>query len=105
MRFGTLIAASLITLATIAGSAQAPQAPAAPPGAQGANSGQAVFDRSCAACHATGNTVKAPTPDVLRQLSPEAIVNALVNGKMTTQGAALSDADKVAVAQFLTGRA
>jgi polyvinyl alcohol dehydrogenase (cytochrome) len=103
MRFGTGFAALLIALGTVAGSAQAPQAPP-PAGAQAAATGQAVFTRSCATCHSPDNTVKAPTPDQFRQMSPEAVVNALVNGKMTVQGSSLSDAEKVAVAEFLTGR-
>ena len=107
MRFATVSAALLVMAGTLVGSAQAPPpargaAPAAPGQAQGSR-GEAVFNGSCATCHAPGNTVKAPTPDVLRQLSPEAIVNALVNGKMATQGSSLSDADRRAVAEFLTG--
>src|SRR4051794_18721139 len=104
MRFATGIAAALIAFGTVAGSAQAPQTPGPAASPQPA-AGQAVFNRSCATCHAPGNTVKAPEPDALRQLSPEAIVNALVNGKMTTQGAGLTDSEKVAVAEFLSGRA
>ena len=97
MRFGTGIAALFIALGTVAGSAQAPPPrPAAPAAAPAAGSGQAVFTRSCATCHAADNTIKAPTPDQLRQLSPEAIVNALVNGKMTVQGSSLSDGEKAA---------
>ena len=43
-------------------------------------------------------------PDALRAYTPEAIVNALTNGKMAAQGATLTTAERVAVAQFLTGR-
>ena len=71
-----------------------------------APAGDAVFNRNCAACHASpAADSKAPTRDALRQFSPEAILNALVNGKMQAQGAALSDADRRAVAEFLAGRA
>jgi polyvinyl alcohol dehydrogenase (cytochrome) len=108
MRFiNTAFAGVLIALGTIAGSAQAPQAPAPPPAAvqaqPAAANGQAVFDRSCATCHVENST--APAPSVLRQLSPEAIVNALVNGKMAAQGSSLTAAERAAVAQSLTGRA
>src|SRR5262245_46116800 len=66
-------------------------------------SGDAVFTRACASCHQaaqaqTGQT-KVPTPDDLRAYTPEAIVNALTNGKMAVQGATLTTADRVAVAQ------
>ena len=47
----------------------------------------------------------APPPDALRAITPEAIVNALTNGKMAVQGATLSPAEHRAVAQFITGRA
>jgi len=72
--------------------------------AQQAPDGAAAFTRACASCHAEGATA-APTPSVLRQLTPEGIVNALTNGRMQVQGASLSDAERRAIAQFLTGRA
>src|SRR3954469_17955508 len=100
MRFA--IAGLFVAFLTVIGAAQAPQAPAAqvpapsaPPGAPVA--GEGVFNRSCVTCHAANNTIKAPTPDVLRQLAPEAIVNALVNGKMAPQGSSLTDAERRAV--------
>jgi polyvinyl alcohol dehydrogenase (cytochrome) len=77
---------------------------AAPAFAQQAPDGAATFNRACATCHRDGQAT-APTPAVLRQLSPEGIVNALTNGRMQVQGAGLSDAERRAVAQFLTGRA
>lgn len=64
--------------------------------------GAATYERACAACHAGGSG--APTRDVLRAMSPEAILNALVNGKMQLQGSSLSDAERRAVAEFLAGR-
>ena len=109
MNFGkTIVAAILVAVGTVAGSAQAPGGAAPPaaapaPGPQAAVNGQAVFERSCATCHIEGSG--APAPAALRQFSPEAIVNALVNGKMVVQGSSLSDAERAAVAQFLTGRA
>ena len=84
-----------IVVALSASSALA-QTPPPPPG-------QAIFDRQCAACHADAST-GAPTREALRQLTPEAILNALTNGKMQVQGAAMSDADRRMVAEFLAGR-
>src|SRR6185295_15910086 len=55
-------------------------------------------------CHRVGEK-EIPAPDQLRAIPPEAIVNALTIGKMSTQGAALSPAERAAVALFLTGRA
>ena len=77
----------------VAATAQPPQPPA----------GDAVFARACASCHQAGQTA-VPPPDALRAYTPEAIVNALTNGKMAVQGATLTTAERVAVAQFLTGR-
>src|SRR5687767_12137114 len=72
--------------------------------AQQPPAGDAVFARACANCHKPGQT-EVPPPDALRAYTPEAIVNSLTNGKMAAQGATLTTADRVAVAQFVTGRA
>ena len=89
----TCVGASLLLVCPAApAAAQAPPAP-----------GQAVFDRQCAACHADASS-GAPGRDALRLLTPEAIVNALTNGKMQVQGSTLSEAERRAVAEFLTGR-
>jgi polyvinyl alcohol dehydrogenase (cytochrome) len=95
---------SLVALLALAAPAAAQQPPAA--GAQQPN-GAAVFQRACASCHqaAAPGTTEAPSPEVLRGFTPEAIVNALTNGRMSVQGATLSPAEHRAVAQFLTGRA
>jgi polyvinyl alcohol dehydrogenase (cytochrome) len=85
-----------ILLAT--GTAALAQAPPAQP------NGSAVFERACASCHQPGQTA-VPAPAILRSLTPEAIVNSLVNGKMSVQGAGLTAAERSAIAQFLTGRA
>jgi polyvinyl alcohol dehydrogenase (cytochrome) len=77
---------------------------AASASAQPAPDGATTFNRACATCHREGQNT-APTPTVLRQLSPEGIVNSLTNGRMQVQGASLSDAERRAIAQFLTGRA
>ena len=86
--------ALLVALLGLAQTASAQQAP----------DGAATFNRACATCHREGQNT-APTPTVLRQLSPEGIVNSLTNGRMQVQGASLSDAERRAIAQFLTGRA
>jgi len=98
MRYVIIVFAILLTvgLATTAQQAQAP--------AQVQPNGSALFDRSCASCHHAGEK-EIPAPELLRSLTPEAIVNALTIGKMSAQGAGLSAAERAAVAQFLTGRA
>ena len=73
-----------------------------------AQDGAAVFQASCATCHAAADApqpTRNPNIDTLRRLTPEAILNALLNGKMRIQAVALSDAERRAVAEFLGGRA
>ncbi len=98
MRFRILSLALLLACAAPAAAQQPPAVPAAQP------DGAGVFKTACATCHVAGGTA-APTPEALRAFTPEAIVNALVNGKMAVQGATLSAAEHRAVAQFITGRA
>ena len=88
----TLLVAVLLAVPAAA-LAQQPQPPA----------GDALFTRACATCHKPDQTA-VPPPDALRAYTPEAIVNALTNGKMAAQGATLTTAERVAVAQFVTGK-
>ncbi len=90
MRRAVLTCSIILVVATIT-SAQQPA------------SGQAVFDRACASCHNGG--AGAPTTAALRQMAPDAILNALVNGRMQVQGSTLTDAERRAVSEFLAGRA
>ena len=70
-----------------------------------APNGSALYDANCAQCHSqTTAAANTPPRDALRQLSPEAIVTAMTFGRMQVQAIALSDAEKRAVAEFLTGK-
>jgi polyvinyl alcohol dehydrogenase (cytochrome) len=76
-------------------------------GTAAAQDGAAVFQANCATCHAAGDAAQQsrnPSLDTLRRLTPEAILNALVNGKMRIQAVALTDAERRAVAEWLGGR-
>src|SRR5687767_15969335 len=86
----------LVLTVALAAPAWAQQPPAAPGGA-----GKAVFDRTCAGCHANGT---GPSVEAVRQMAPDTIVNALTNGRMQEQGSTLTPAERVAVAEFLAGR-
>jgi polyvinyl alcohol dehydrogenase (cytochrome) len=74
-----------------------------------AQDGAAVYAAQCASCHGATEADQAPatTPGLasLRRNSPEAILNALLNGKMRIQAAGLSDAERRVVAEFVGGRA
>jgi polyvinyl alcohol dehydrogenase (cytochrome) len=105
-----LVLASWATLSPA--QAQAPQP---------APNGEEVFKRVCAVCHVA--TVQAPPalgpqgppdpsalraravpPERLKMFTPEAILNALTNGKMQAQAASLSDAERRSVSEFTSGQ-
>ncbi len=92
-----VIAAFLIALAAPA-FAQQPR-----DGTAVAADGAAVFKRACANCHADNQTT-APTPQILRQMTPEGILNALTLGRMQIQAISLSDAEQRAVSVFASGK-
>src|SRR5438270_8319661 len=91
----SLTIAALIALAGVAlAKAAEPQAP----------DGSAIFARNCASCHDGAEGSRAPSPDVLKRRSPEAILSALTAGGMRPQGGRLSGAERRAVAEYLSGR-
>jgi polyvinyl alcohol dehydrogenase (cytochrome) len=97
------------TWVRVAQSQAPPQQPAAPAGggqrgAPGTENGIAVFQTQCVACHGNPNVERAPSPNALREMAPERILDALTNGVMKEQGAKLSDADRRGVAEFMSGR-
>ena len=87
----------------------APQTPdgvlRVPQDAPGESRGAAIFARDCAACHDGAAGSRAPSPDILKRRSPEAILSALTAGGMRPQGGRLSGAERRAVAEHLSGRA
>src|SRR5512141_1950550 len=85
---GTLLLASALQ-------ASAPPAPTGP----------AIYQKNCALCHEQSKATRAPDRDTMKQRSPEAILASLVSGSMATQGGGLSEAEKRAVAEYLSGKA
>jgi polyvinyl alcohol dehydrogenase (cytochrome) len=65
--------------------------------------GAALFEDRCAVCHASGTDPRVPATAALRDRTPQAIVDALTTGAMREQGAELTDAQRRAIAEFLTG--
>ena len=63
-----------------------------------------IFARSCATCHSTIQSGRTPSRFSLGQLTPRAIVATLEDGAMRAEGALLTHAQRVAVAEFLSGR-
>lgn len=79
-------------------------ASAAPPAAgSDAHPGKVVYERACAACHNNPEATKSPALDALRRMRFTNINYALTEGKMKLQAASLSDVEKRAVADYLTG--
>jgi polyvinyl alcohol dehydrogenase (cytochrome) len=70
--------------------------------------GMTVFMQACAACHQEQPLQiadrLAPALPTLRQLPPERLYDSMTIGKMQSQAAGLSDAQKRDIASFLTGR-
>jgi polyvinyl alcohol dehydrogenase (cytochrome) len=71
--------------------------------AAAAQEGGAIYKKHCSACHDQG-AGRAPRPEVLKQMSPEGVKNALTEGAMALQGIALSTAEIRSVSEFVTGK-
>ena len=65
--------------------------------------GEALFTGHCSGCHNGAPESRAPAPEVLRQRSPTAILEVLVNGSMRSQGATISGPERRAIAEYLGG--
>ncbi|MGD0131445.1 MAG: PQQ-binding-like beta-propeller repeat protein [Bryobacteraceae bacterium] len=66
--------------------------------------GAAVFESHCATCHQTETGSRTPTRAELGNLTPEQVMNALLRGKMTMQGATLATSEVRSVALYVTGK-
>lgn len=65
--------------------------------------GGELYVSQCGACHDRG-LERAPQRAVLAVMSPQAVYQVLTKGTMATQAAGLSEADKLALAEFITKR-
>ncbi len=72
-------------------------------GAQAVGGAQ-LFETHCATCHVGHDIGRAPDRAALGQRSSTSIVEALTKGPMAAQGAALTDSERRAIAEYLTGR-
>src|SRR5437762_4964868 len=90
MRSIVAVLCSLLATPAIGGQGQTP-------------SGEAVYRQHCAACH-EGTMPRMPSREALRAVTPEHIETALSSFTMRRQGAALTLAERRAVAEFLSGR-
>jgi polyvinyl alcohol dehydrogenase (cytochrome) len=70
-----------------------------------AQNGEALFTQHCAACHLNPVEEDVPNRAQMGEFAPNAIVESLTDGTMRLQGQALSQAERVAIAELVTGRA
>ncbi|WP_327456143.1 PQQ-binding-like beta-propeller repeat protein [Phenylobacterium sp.] len=91
-------ACGLVLAASAAVSSWAPTASAQP---SAPNAGEQIYQQRCKSCH-EGGAERAPTPADLARRSKDDIVNALTSGIMAPMAAGLTQADKEAVAGYLT---
>lgn len=66
--------------------------------------GAAIFESHCASCHQTVTGSRTPTRAELGNMTPEQVMNALLRGKMTIQGGALSTGEVRSVALYASGK-
>lgn len=98
----TLGGASLLLSLAVAATAQG-QPPAAVPPIR-SELGFGLFQQRCLGCHGNAAFERAPPPAVLREMSPERILEALTTGVMSSVGATLSEAERRLVAESVAGR-
>lgn len=67
--------------------------------------GKTVFYTHCSSCHKDSSVNLAPGYSILTTMTPRSIYAALNTGKMRAQAASLSETERKAVAQWLTGSA
>jgi polyvinyl alcohol dehydrogenase (cytochrome) len=70
----------------------------------GVHPGKSVYERTCAACHDNPEVTRSSSLATLKAMRYQTISYALTQGKMQTQAAALSAAEKSAVVDYLVGR-
>jgi polyvinyl alcohol dehydrogenase (cytochrome) len=62
-----------------------------------------VYNEKCASCH-NGQVARAPQIQALKVKSPEEVLDALLTGPMVFLGMGMPDAERRAVAEFITGK-
>ena len=73
--------------------------------AQSESAGVGQYFNNCASCHeSTDAAHQAPRTAVLKQMTPEYVLDVLTSGSMRTNAATLSDADKRLIAEWVGGR-
>jgi polyvinyl alcohol dehydrogenase (cytochrome) len=66
--------------------------------------GSTIFGNTCENCHGNPKVDSAPSPAMLKKLTPEKIYQALTTGDMVTQAKDLTDRQKRDIAEWVGGR-
>lgn len=70
-----------------------------------AQTAAALYASNCAQCHDSQSpSVRAPPRALLRAMTPDAVARALESGSMAAMAAKLTPAERVAVAEYVTGQ-
>src|SRR5207244_12446865 len=68
------------------------------------STGVNLFKNNCTSCHGITPVEHAPTEATIKQMSPERIYAAIATGSMKENAAALTDAEKTLLAEYMGGR-
>ena len=101
---GCLYSSDAVRAQQAPASTQAPPAPQTANLATGTETGIGTFQTHCMGCHGNPNMERVPSPDTIRQMSPERIYDALTIGAMKAQGESLTEDQRKMLATFLSGR-
>ncbi|MDX1395375.1 MAG: PQQ-binding-like beta-propeller repeat protein [Gemmatimonadota bacterium] len=103
-RFVGLVVATGMALAVAdtAGQDDSGRSLLSPPPRDG-SPGHLLYEASCESCHSGDESTRAPRLTALGAMTPRAIVAALTSGRMRRHGEDLSEDQRVAVAEWLTG--
>jgi len=69
-----------------------------------AHPGKAIYEQNCGVCHNNPDATKSPALETLQRMRYQMIDYALTQGKMQTQGAALSTTQRTTLIEYLVGR-
>lgn len=69
-----------------------------------AHPGKAIYERTCAACHDNPEATRSPSMETLKAMRYQTLMYALTQGKMQTQAAGLSVAERSDLIDYLAGR-
>ncbi len=101
-----LIPVPALVLLLGAGLCAVAQSPAPAPGQTRVSmgAGSTIFGNYCENCHGNPKVDSAPSPAVLKQMTPERIYQALTTGDMVNAAKDLSGQDKKDIAEWVSGR-